>query len=295
MTKKRYTIDVGEPVSIVDHGGEGPLIVCVHGLEGSALNWDLIAPKLTKTYRVIAPDLSGFGYTPPHAGGTSVGYNADVVRDVIDHFGGEATVIGNSMGALVSLITAVQYADRVTSLVLIDSAAPVHSLAGIHFPTSLRLSIPLVPWIGPRMIETYRSRITVEQGVAEAMAFVSSDPKALDPMVIENATEIATLRRTQPWSVDALVEATSSIAPYVIGRRRYASLIHRVTQPTLIIHGTKDRLVNVSSAKWIGRQRPEWTVALINDVGHVPMLEAPEKVNAIIEAWQTANLVTARP
>ena len=103
MTKKRYTIDVGEPVSIVDHGGEGPLIVCVHGLEGSALNWDLIAPKLTKTYRVIAPDLSGFGYTPPHAGGTSVGYNADVVRDVIDHFGGEAAVIGNSMGALVSL------------------------------------------------------------------------------------------------------------------------------------------------------------------------------------------------
>lgn len=293
MTKKRYTIDIGEPVSVIDHGGDGPLIVFVHGLEGSALNWDLIAPELTKNHRVIAPDLSGFGYTPPHDGGSSVEYNAEVVRGVIDHFGGRATLIGNSMGALVALIAADRYPERVTSLVLIDTAAPMFSLAHVHFPTVTRLAIPLIPWFGPKMVEAYRARTSVDQGVSEAMIFVSANPESLDPSVVANATEIATLRRTQSWSVDALRDATSSIAPYVLGKRRYSALIHRITQPTLVIHGTEDRLVNAASAKWMGRERPEWSVALIQGVGHIPMLETPEKVNAIFDAWESASLAAA--
>ena len=57
--------DLGRRVHYVDHGGpaDGPLLVCVHGLGGSLVNWAALAPRLTATCRVIALDLAGFGRT----------------------------------------------------------------------------------------------------------------------------------------------------------------------------------------------------------------------------------------
>jgi pimeloyl-ACP methyl ester carboxylesterase len=287
---ERYTIDLDGPVSILDYGGEGPLIVCVHGLEGSAYNWALIAPKLAETHRVIAPDLSGFGFTPMLDGGSGVGRNADLVKDVIDHFGGDAMLVGNSMGGLISVLTSEWCPDRVNALVLIDPATPIFSWSSINFHAAARLSVPLIPWLGGKLIDTFRYQITVDEGVVEALTFVTARPEALAAEVWEHATEIAALRRTQPWATSALVEGMSSIAPYVLTKGRFSDLIHKVTQPTLVIHGTEDRLVHVAAARWIGRQRPDWTVAIFQGVGHVPMLEAPERVLEVFTTWEATIL-----
>jgi pimeloyl-ACP methyl ester carboxylesterase len=290
MTMERYTVDLDGPVSILDYGGEGPLIVCVHGLEGSAFNWAIVAPKLAETHRVIAPDLSGFGFTPQLDGGSGVGRNADLVKDVIDYFGGNAMLIGNSMGGLISILTSQRYPDRVNSLVLIDPAAPVFSWASINLHAAARLSVPLIPWLGSKLIDAFRDQITVDEGVVEALTFVTAHPEALAGEVWEHATEIAALRRTQPWATSALVEGMNSIAPYVLTKGRFSDLIHSVAQPTLVIHGAEDRLVHVAAARWIGRQRPDWTVAILQGVGHVPMLEAPAKVLEVFDTWEAAVL-----
>jgi pimeloyl-ACP methyl ester carboxylesterase len=126
--------------------------------------------------------------------------------------------------------------------------------------------------------------------VVEALTFVTARPEALAAEVWEHATEIAALRRTQPWATSALVEGMSSIAPYVLTKGRFSDLIHKVTQPTLVIHGTEDRLVHVAAARWIGRQRPDWTVAIFQGVGHVPMLEAPERVLEVFTTWEATIL-----
>lgn len=286
---ERYTIDLDGPVSVLDYGGQGPLVVCVHGLEGSAYNWALIAPRLAETHRVIAPDLSGFGFTPPLDGGSTVERNADLVKDVIDHFGGEAMLVGNSMGGLITILVAERYPDHVNSLVLVDPAAPVFSWTSINFHAAARLSVPLIPWLGAKLIDTFRAQITVDEGVNEALAFVTAHPEALAGSVWEHATEIAALRRTQPWATAALVEAMTSIAPYVLKKSHFARLIHRVTQPTLVVHGTEDQLVHIPAARWIGRQRPDWTVAMFEDVGHVPMLEVPDRLMDVFDAWERAE------
>src|ERR1700712_3511175 len=61
------TVDLGGPVHVVDFGGnpDGPVVVLVHGLGGSHLNWDLLAPRLTGAARVLALDLPGFGRSEP--------------------------------------------------------------------------------------------------------------------------------------------------------------------------------------------------------------------------------------
>jgi pimeloyl-ACP methyl ester carboxylesterase len=288
MMMERYTIDIDDPVSILDYGGEGPLIVCVHGLEGSAYNWALIAPRLTKTHRVIAPDLSGFGHTPPLDGGSGVERNAELVKDVIEYFGDDAMLIGNSMGGLISILAAELYPQQVNSLVLIDPAAPVFSWTTINFHAAARLSVPLIPWLGGKLIDTFRDQITVDEGVVEALTFVTAHPESLDPEVWEHATEIAALRRTQPWATNALVEGMTSIAPYVLTKKKFGELIHKVTQPTLLVHGTEDQLVRVPAARWIGRQRPDWTVVLFEGIGHVPMLEIPDRLLDVFDTWEAA-------
>lgn len=288
MTATRHEIDANGPISIVDHGGEGPLIVCVHGLEGSAYNWNLIGPELARTHRVVAPDLSGFGYTPQAGRGSTVDANAELVAEVIEHFGSEALLVGNSMGGLVSILVADRYPELVRGLTLIDPAAPVFRWTRVRPSAAVRLSLPLVPWFGPRLIRRYRSLQRPDQTVAEGLHFVAADAAALDPIVWRDAIEIATLRRTQPWATDALIEAASSIAPYVLTRSIFARHLHRISQPTLLIHGTADHLIQIDTARWMVRERPDWTHAFLEGIGHVPMLEAPETVLEIVRTWESS-------
>lgn len=288
MSMDRTTIDAGGKVSVLDHGGSGPLIVCVHGLEGSAYNWNLVAPHLAETHRVVAPDLSGFGYTDPIDDDSTVERNAELVGDVIDYYGGQAILIGNSMGGLISILTAERYPDKVSSVVLINPAAPVFSWATVSPAATARLSVPLVPFLGPRLIEAYKRSVTPEQGVHEALEFVAADASNLDSAVHDAALEIAHLRRMQPWATDALIQATRSIAPYVLRKGQFADLIHKLSQPTLLVHGALDELIHVEAAIWMSRQRPDWTVVYLEGVGHVPMLEVPHRFLAVFDAWEDA-------
>ena len=157
--------------------------MCVHGLEGSAYNWELIAPELVRTHRVVAPDLSGFGYTPPGDRGVTVDVNAEVVADIIKHFDKEAILVGNSMGGLVSLLTAERHPDLVRGVALINPAAPVTHWARVNPAAAARLSTPLVPLLGGPIVDAYRSTLTPEEGAAEALHFVAVDPGSIPPSV----------------------------------------------------------------------------------------------------------------
>ena len=285
---ERVTIDIDGPVSVLDHGGDGPLIVFVHGLEGSAYNWSLIAPHLAKRHRVIAPDLSGFGYTPPANRGSTVDANAELVAGIIAHYGTDALLIGNSMGGLISLIVADRHPELVRGAVLINPAAPVTDWSRVRPHAAARLSTPLIPLLGGPIVDAYRSTQSAEQGAEEALHFVAVDPASLDPTVWQNAEEIARLRRTQDWPTDTLVTAVRSIAPYVLRKSTFAKMLHRIGPPVLLIHGTEDDLIQVETARWIGRERPDWTIVLFDGIGHVPMLETPERVLEVIDVWGQA-------
>jgi pimeloyl-ACP methyl ester carboxylesterase len=289
MIMRRTTIDIDGPVSVIEYGGTGPLAVCVHGLEGSALNWRLIADELTERHTVIAPDLSGFGYTDPLGRPTTVRHNASVVADVIRHYGGPALLIGNSMGGLVSLIAAAETPDLITALVLVDAAGPVGSWSRLNPTTLAKLGTPLVPGIGPKLVDAYRATRTAEEGVAEAYQFVTADPDSIDPVAFADALEIAELRRNQPWATGSMIEATRSIAPWVMRKRRYAKMVHRIPHQALIVHGTRDDVVQVDTTRWLAEERPDWTVAYMKGLGHIPMIEAPDRFMQIFTTWADAG------
>ena len=79
MTEHRPTTLTGVRVHHADYGGhpDGPSVVLVHGLGGSHLNWDLLAPRLTPYARVLALDLPGFGLSAPTGRASTVRSNVD--------------------------------------------------------------------------------------------------------------------------------------------------------------------------------------------------------------------------
>src|SRR5215471_12560721 len=99
-------IDVDGPMHYLDFGGPagGPVVVAVHGLGGSAVNWAALAPALAGRCRLLAPDLAGHGLTESLGRGTSVAANRVLLHRFLDRVaGGPAILLGNSMGGMVAL------------------------------------------------------------------------------------------------------------------------------------------------------------------------------------------------
>jgi pimeloyl-ACP methyl ester carboxylesterase len=213
---------------------------------------------------------------------------AEVVAGLIRHYGEDALVIGNSMGGLISILLAARHPDTVRALALVNPASPVASWRKIRPISAVTLGTPLLPLVGPPLIKAYRASHTPEQGVEESYRFVTADPTTVDPIALEDALEIANLRRSQPWSASVLAKASRSIAPYVLTKGKFTSVVHNVSQPTLLIHGAKDDVIQMDSAVWLAHQRPDWTAVYFKDLGHIPMIEAPDRFMQVFRTWEEA-------
>jgi len=282
-------IDIGGPVRIADFGGEGPLLLLVHGIGGSTENWDAAGPLLTDAGHVVAVDLIGFGDSEPAGRTPGVEDNALLVVEVIRHLGYDsATLVGNSMGGLISMIAAVARPEVIDGLVLVDPALPVSRRRPPDLEVLTKLIGPLLPGIGAQAFRIYRASHSPEEETAETLRMVTADPNTVPVATRERLTEANRRRRDSDWAIPAFLDADRSIAAYILRPRRFKNLVHRVAVPTLLIHGSEDRLVSVDSARWAAKQRPDWTFVEMDGIGHVPMLEAPEAFAAIVTGWLDA-------
>lgn len=127
--------------------GEGPAVVCVHGLTANHACWASIADILSPAYRVIAFDLRGRGDSDKPATGYSLQTHCQDLAGLLDRLGLKRAVIaGHSLGAHIALRFAVGLPRRVSRLVLVDggidvrpeildSLAPAINRLGVEFPS----------------------------------------------------------------------------------------------------------------------------------------------------------------
>jgi pimeloyl-ACP methyl ester carboxylesterase len=272
-------------IYVHDFGGSGAPVIAVHGLGGAHLNWMTVAAGLSKYGHVLAPDLPGFGYSPP-----SRRYGLPThCRAVIDLLAAQdkpALLIGNSMGGLVSLFVAAARPDLVESLILVAPASPPR----LPDPTldrlvAKRLLLQGVPLIGPDLIRRYWRSASPARQMADTLSIVCHHPERVPKDVIAASLALATARRHQPWAIEALVESGRSTGKYLASRKRLAAAVARVEAPTLIIKGGHDRVVAGSGLDWLASQRPDWSLKVMKDAGHCPQLEAPAEFMALVDDW----------
>jgi len=281
------TAEVGGPVHFVDFGGPAgaPLLVCVHGLGGSHVNWLAIGPPLAQDHRVLAVDLPGHGLTPPAGRPATVQAN----RRLLDRFlhevvRGPAILVGNSMGGLITLLQATAAPSTVAGAVLVDPALPLPGLARPDRLVARQFLLYAVPVVGERYL-AWERRGTAEELVRRVLALCCVDPERVPADVVEASVALARRRKGQQGLERAFLEAARSLL-WLLGRRaRARAMIAAVTAPVLLLHGDSDRLVPLAAARAAAAANPSWRFEVAADTGHVPMLERPEWTVAVIRDW----------
>jgi pimeloyl-ACP methyl ester carboxylesterase len=141
--------------------GDGPPLLLLHGWPQHWWMWRKVLPELAGTYRCIAPDLRGLGWTEAPPGGYAKDQLARDVVALMDALGLErARVIGHDWGALVALLLAAEAPERVERCIALSIPAPYErgydprQLVGFsHMPV---LSAPgaerVVPWVAERVL-----------------------------------------------------------------------------------------------------------------------------------------------
>ena len=286
--------DIGGPVHYIDFGGSGPSVVMVHGLAGSAINWLAVGPEIAKTHRAFAVDLAGFGQTPLFGRSATVGANTSLVHDFIEKVAEEpVTLIGNSMGGHISILEAAERPDWVTAMVLVDPAVP-----GAHVrrpePAMLGVAAALsVPGLALTILDRQSRLLGPEGLVARALELVCADPSRVDPAIVEAHVQLTRERsHLGRQNGRALVQASRSIG-LRMADPRFWSRVDEVHAPTLVMHGSLDRVIPVAAAVELGRRRPDWRLEILDGVGHVPMLETPGLFMQTLESWSAYGIPSA--
>lgn len=278
--------NIDGPVHYIDYGGAGPTALLVHGLAGSALNWMAVGPAIAASYRVLALDLAGFGETPLFGRSAAVGANAALVHGFIQTVVREPVLLaGNSMGGHIALLEAAAHPESVRSLVLVDAAIPGRHVRRPE-PMMLGAMAALsVPGLAQNLLNRRTRSLGPEKLVEEALALVCADPSRVDPAVVAAHVRLTRERgHLGPQNGRAFVQATRSIGVRMASPR-FWTRVAAVTAPTLVIHGSLDRLIPVSAARELVRRRPDWPLEVLDGVGHVPMMETPNRFLEALTGW----------
>jgi pimeloyl-ACP methyl ester carboxylesterase len=284
--------DLDGPVHYVDHGGpaDGPLLVCVHGLGGSLLNWAALAPLLTGSCRVLALDLAGFGHTRGGSRSTSVQANQRLLHRFLTEVAGTpAVLVGNSMGGLISILQTAQRPDTVAGLVLVDPALPIALNARPDPRVAATFTAFLVPAVGRRLLSRRRGTTSAEEAAQSLLRLCCVDPSRVPSDVVEQHVELAGQRREYSDVDSEMLAAAQSLLWVLADRRRYAAMQRAVDVPVLLLHGDQDRLVHVASARAAAAANPSWQFEVAHGVGHVPQLEAPGWTAEHVLTWLAAQ------
>jgi pimeloyl-ACP methyl ester carboxylesterase len=88
-----------------------------------------------------------------------------------------------------------------------------------------------------------------------------------------------------PWANRAFLDAARSILRALRRRGEYRAMVDRIAAPTLVIQGERDRLVSPAASRALAQRRPDWTVDILAEIGHVPQLEDPALFLERVERW----------
>jgi pimeloyl-ACP methyl ester carboxylesterase len=285
---ERRTIDLSGPVHYLEFPGpsSGPTFVLVHGLGGNHANWLAIAPLLARRGRVLALDLPGFGLSPLAGRKATMSSSRSIIaRFIHEVAGGPVVLIGNSMGGALSIAQAAIDPDSVCGLVLIAPAIPRDGFHQVDTTVAGFLSAAIVPRLGQSLIANGIRRYGAERMVRRMLALCTVDPSRVPQDIVDAHLEVAQKRAHQIDGTAAFLQQARSLVGTLGRRRRFLDVLKAVSAPTLLIGGDCDRLVPRASVEAIARMRPDWDHVMLDDCGHVPMLEHPQAVATAIDAW----------
>ncbi len=285
MTISERMADLEGQARVVDFGGSGSPVVLVHGLGGASENWLALGPRLAAQHAVTSLDLVGFGHTPLAGRPASVDAHVRLLGQYLATLPGPpVTLVGNSMGGLVSLLAAAAFPRRVASVALLCPALPLSPAVALDRRVATVFGLYATPGVG-EAFSRYNRRASPEAGVMFFFKLCGLDVDAVDPALLQAHITLAHARRAMPWADRAFLGSTRSVLWTLGQREAFARMARGVRAPVYLLHGGRDRLIPVGLARAAARAMPGWTYTELPDLGHTPMIEAPARTTSLLTAW----------
>lgn len=249
---------------------DAPVLVMVHGFTGSKENWYPLAQRLRGRYRLLIPDLPGWGESQRRDGG-DYGFVAQSARlarfieQVARPRGSEVVLLGHSMGGGIAALTAARYPRAVDRLGLLDAA-------GVRFRDN-RFGVEVLAGGNPF-----------------AVADTDTLQRYLDTVFFD-----ATTKPTIPWPADEI---------YIARRKRDAAFEQsvldrigrgperflpgeeaaRIRQPALLLWCRQDAVIDASAMALYAARMPQARQVLLDGCGHMSLVERPDAVAQAVSA-----------
>src|ERR1700761_6407115 len=264
----------GRAVSYLE-AGEGPLLLLVHGMAGTARNWDAVIEPLALHSHVVAPDFPGHGDSAPGGGDYSLGSLASGLRDLMISLGHErATLVGHSLGRGAAPQFAYQFPEMVERLVLVSSGG-------------------LGPEVGAilRAAALPGADLFIRATPAPGAAAVGRLAGAIGKVGLRPNADLAEVGRAYASLADAdRRKAFLSTLHAVVGTdgQRVAALDRLYlaeTLPMLIVWGERDPIIPVGHGRAAHAQLPGSRLEVFPDAGHIPMQECPGRFAATLQRF----------
>jgi len=246
--------------------GAGEPLMLVHGFCGEGSVWDELKKYFPKNFKLIIPDLPGYGNSEIQNSTSEIisiefyaeYLNAVVETEKIERF----TLVGHSMGGYAALAFAEMFPKKLKKICLFHSH-PYEDAP--EKKESRRKSI--------QFIEKYGTKLFTDElyNTLFAHAFYESHPE-----VVKSIKEKAT-----HYPPETLIGSTHAM----INRRDRSAVMKNISVPVLLIIGRQDKAIDYDKSLAMCSLAPVTEVHILQQAGHMGMLEAPEQTAQIISKF----------
>ncbi|HLA09267.1 MAG TPA: alpha/beta hydrolase [Pyrinomonadaceae bacterium] len=255
---------------------QDPAVLLIHGFASSTLVWSKMLLELaSQGFRVIAPDLVGFGYSgKPRNLDYTIASQARMLIGLSDHLKiDRAILVGSSYGAAVAATIALDHVARVEKLVLIGA---VTNNQPTRYMVMRLFSSPVIgDIVSPFLLGSRRLLRRRMKRVYDRHSW-TLDERRVDArhLPLQAArTQRAIIRTVRQWDADRV--------------RREA---HLISHPTLIVWGDKDRDVPLRDGEQLQQEIPGARLIVFRDCGHLPQEEYPVEFTKIVASFSAGPL-----
>ena len=262
--KKSLTLDFGKMVYYENDVESENTLVLIHGFGGSKDNWNRMVALWDGKYHVIAPDLPGHGES---VSDKTLGYTTAQQAQRLESFlkakkAKNIYIVGHSMGGAIALRYVHSNAENVNALILIDAMGVHHTKSDGDRLVEVSEKNPLYDVCTKERFETL---------VSYSMPETSHIPSLFKEVMFEEKCERKALEKIlyegmfQDVDLDAIVQ--------------------KITVPTLILWGDKDRIIHPNNGKLFHRMIKNSEMVVFEEIGHIPLLEDPERTADTIDSF----------
>jgi pimeloyl-ACP methyl ester carboxylesterase len=276
-----YFVTVGGVrLHYLDSGPEdGPTIFLIHGFVSSSQVWgDIFLPLVEAGFRVIAPDLAGYGFSEkPREFEYTIEKQAELVIGLMDRLGfASVDLVGSSYGGAIAAICALDYPDRINRLVLVDA------IINNDATRQPLLQLALLPGMGelicPFLLDS-KTLMRWRMGRIYHRANVhlmTEDRLRMRHLPLRTArTHHAVSRTLRNWNAV-----------------RVENEARHITQPTLILWGDSDLDTPLEHGKLLLREIPDSRLFIFRNCGHIPQEEYPELFVQFLDSFLHAGEIS---